>query len=250
MNASEEVPEPSSGNASTNSLFDLLVGNPELSEFLTEFTVVLCHDLAGEGIQSRGAITLLQERRRVTVAFSDPKALFLDELQYRYPDGPCLEAARTQSLVHVPDTSREQRLPGYMPAVVSYGIGSVLAVPLKMAGEAKLSFNAFADQPHTFDERALTTIQDRFRETTTALHLAVRMSDLRESETNLSAALQSRTTIDLAVGIVMGQNHCSQNEAFRILASAASNRNIKLRELAQDLVVKTGKAPATAHFDR
>lgn len=48
--------------------------------------------------------------------------------------------------------------------------------------------------------------------------------------------MESRTTIDLALGVIMGQNHCSQDAAFRILKNASSTRNVKLRENAAGIV--------------
>ena len=47
-----------------------------------------------------------------------------------------------------------------------------------------------------------------------ALRLAVRISQLAEAKTNLAAALESRTTIDLATGAIMAQNRCSQETAI------------------------------------
>jgi AmiR/NasT family two-component response regulator len=61
--------------------------------------------------------------------------------------------------------------------------------------------------------------------------------------------MASRTTIDLAVGIVMGRNRCTQEQAFEILRAASSHRNVKLRDLAAELVATVGKGPATTHFD-
>ncbi|WP_253905045.1 ANTAR domain-containing protein [Arthrobacter sp. H14] len=62
--------------------------------------------------------------------------------------------------------------------------------------------------------------------------------------------MKTRTTIDLAVGIIMGQSRCSQDEAFALLRSASSTRNIKLREVAAGIVASTGSPPASTHFNR
>lgn len=62
-------------------------------------------------------------------------------------------------------------------------------------------------------------------------------------------AMESRTGIDMAVGIIMAQNRCTPEQAIAMLKSASSDRNVKLRALAQDLVTSTGGTePATA-FD-
>ena len=55
--------------------------------------------------------------------------------------------------------------------------------------------------------------------------------------------------IDLAVGIIMGQNRCSQDEAFSILKNASSSRNVKLREIAAGIVSSIGQGPAETFFE-
>jgi AmiR/NasT family two-component response regulator len=83
----------------------------------------------------------------------------------------------------------------------------------------------------------------------TTLRMAVRLARHRDTEADLQAALESRTTIDLAVGIIMGQNRCTQEKAFDILRTASNHRNLKLRDLAAELVATVGKGPASTHFD-
>ncbi|WP_424991742.1 ANTAR domain-containing protein [Nesterenkonia salmonea] len=41
--------------------------------------------------------------------------------------------------------------------------------------------------------------------------------------------MESRTTIDLAAGIIIGQNRCSQEEAIAILKKASNHRNLTNR---------------------
>ena len=78
---------------------------------------------------------------------------------------------------------------------------------------------------------------------------SVRLARQRESEVDLRAALESRTVIDLAVGVIMGQNRCSQEEAVTILKTGSHHRNVKLRELATQLVASVGSAPARTDFE-
>ncbi|UVJ41242.1 ANTAR domain-containing protein [Arthrobacter sp. CJ23] len=69
-----------------------------------------------------------------------------------------------------------------------------------------------------------------------ALRLSVRIARLSESRQNLMAAMESRTVIDLAAGVIMAENRCSQNDALTILKNASNYRNIKLRDLAASIV--------------
>lgn len=71
----------------------------------------------------------------------------------------------------------------------------------------------------------------------------------RKAEADLPATMASRTTIDLAVGIIMGQNRCSQQEAFEVPKAASSHRSAELHEVATDVIATVGRGPAGAHFD-
>jgi AmiR/NasT family two-component response regulator len=51
------------------------------------------------------------------------------------------------------------------------------------------------------------------------------------------------------VGIIMGQNRCSQDEAFGILQSASNTRNMKLRDVASAIVASTGNSAPRTHFE-
>ncbi|MDQ0769321.1 AmiR/NasT family two-component response regulator [Pseudarthrobacter defluvii] len=66
---------------------------------------------------------------------------------------------------------------------------------------------------------------------------------------DLAAALESRTAIDLAAGIIMAQTGCSQKEAINILMKASSNRNEKLRDVALSVLARFNGAVPTTHFD-
>ncbi|WP_426987505.1 ANTAR domain-containing protein [Pseudarthrobacter sp. Y6] len=60
--------------------------------------------------------------------------------------------------------------------------------------------------------------------------------------------LRSRTSIDVACGVIMGQNQCSYEEAFNILATASSHRNIKVRVLAESLLEDLSGGTPSTHF--
>ncbi len=73
------------------------------------------------------------------------------------------------------------------------------------------------------------------------MRAAVRIAALTDTAHNLRAAMQSRTTINPAAGIVMAQNGCSHEAAIDILMKASSIRNIKLREVAAAVVASAAQ---------
>ncbi len=61
--------------------------------------------------------------------------------------------------------------------------------------------------------------------------------------------MDSRTAIDLARGIIMGQNPCKAEEAFEILQRVSSNRKEKLHDIAREVVLGVAGNAGTTHFE-
>ncbi|MCC5781766.1 response regulator receiver protein [Kocuria sp. CCUG 69068] len=241
--------DPPTGGSPVAQLQDQLLATEDITDFLNDFTATMAQALSTDGDEVWCAVTLLRPKRSTTVAASSPHAEALDEIQYHYGDGPCLTAAREHRLVYVRDTRTDPRWPAYGQAAAEAGILSALGVPMELGGEAAAGLDVYADTPNAYDQAILEVIRRQVVEVSTILRLAVRLARHRDTEADLQAAMASRTTIDLAVGIVMGQNRCSQEKAFEILRAASSHRNIKLRDVAADLVATVGKGPASTHFD-
>ncbi|MFF0991324.1 ANTAR domain-containing protein [Kocuria nitroreducens] len=230
-------------------LQELLLESEDISVFLDAFTAAIAQALTADGEEVWCAVTLLRPKRSITVASSSPRAEALDEIQYHYGDGPCLTAAREHRTVYLRDVHTDPRWPAYGRAAAENGILSALGVPFELGGEATAGLDVYADVPDAFDQAVLDVVERHVAEASTILRLAVRLARHRDIEADLRTAMESRTSIDLAVGIIMGQNRCSQERAFEILRAASSHRNVKLRDLAAELVDTVGKGPATTHFD-
>ncbi|WP_184740312.1 GAF and ANTAR domain-containing protein [Arthrobacter sp. AZCC_0090] len=229
---------------------NLILESADFEDFLNELARFSAHQMAGDGDDALCGITLLRERKAVTVGWSSDVAREVDEIQYSLAQGPCLTAAEEEREVHVPDLLEEDRWgPDYANAVVSFGLRSVLSLPFDLEGEAKAALNLYSEAPYKFDERAAERARGYTREVSQALRLAVRFALHADSAKNLRAAMESRTIIDIAVGVVMAQSRCSQEDAVRILTDASSNRNVKLRDIAKSLVDSVDAAGALTHFE-
>ncbi|ACL38651.1 ANTAR domain protein with unknown sensor [Pseudarthrobacter chlorophenolicus A6] len=227
--------------SATETVQDLILDSSDFEEFLNELARFSAHQVAGLGDDALCGITLLRDRKAATIGWSSDSAREVDEIQYSLSQGPCLTAAQEEREIHVPDLHEEERWgPEYASAVASYGLRSVLSLPFNLQGDAKAALNLYSDVPHKFDERATAKARGYTREISQALRLAVRFSLHTDSAANLRATLESRTIIDIAIGIVMAQNRCSQEAAIRILTEASSNSNTKLRDIAKSLVDSVG----------
>jgi len=73
--------------------------------------------------------------------------------------------------------------------------------------------------------------------------------DAHQLTENLQRAMQSRSTIDQAIGIVMASGGRSPDEAFQVLVRASQRENRKLRDMAQQIVdrARLGSTPGPPH---
>lgn len=221
----------------------------DLEAFLNALTRLSVQNLSSPGAEVLCGITLLRHRKAGTVASSGERAQMMDEMQYQYDDGPCLQACRDNAAVHVDDLLDDPRWPAYSRDIAGHGIRSVLALPFALPSGDRAALNLYSGKVGDFTGESRTRAESYAAEASRGFALALRLATDRETTEDLRAALESRTTINLAVGIIMGQNHCSQEEAFKILRSASNTRNIKLRELASSIVETTGGSSPSTHFD-
>ena len=68
------------------------------------------------------------------------------------------------------------------------------------------------------------------------------MQDARELAENLQRAMEFRSVIEQAKGILMERHKLTADQAFRLLAEASMHTNRRVRDLALNLVL-TGELP-------
>lgn len=216
------------------------------TDSLEDFLQTLA-DAALELSRAEGAgLTLERDGRPITVVSAGPAAPKLDEKQYGQDDGPCLQALRTGEEIAVPDMLDESRWGDYPAYAVSCGIRSSFSLPIAPHTHTAGALNLYAGPPDAFLQTDLTALRSLAAQATGGVALAQRISDAQEFADQLKTAMQSRSVIDQALGVIMGQRRCTAEVAFDILRSASQHRNIKLRDLCTDLITNiTGQPPTT-----
>lgn len=230
-------------------LQNLILDSADVDEFLSEFAEYSARCFSTDKSEVICGLTLLRDRNRASAAFSDERGRLLDEIQNDFGDGPCLHAAREQVTVHVSDLSSEPRWPEYVAALRANGVSSVAAVPFNLESDGLAALNLYATHPDALNAQTVAAAEEYARRAAKSLRLAVRFSVRDDNAADLKAALESRTIIDLAVGIIMGQNRCRQHEAFTILRAASGRSHIKLRSLAAQIVASMGEPSPQTHFN-
>ncbi|MEU8224014.1 GAF and ANTAR domain-containing protein [Kribbella sp. NPDC048915] len=167
-----------------------------------------------------------------TLAPTDPLAAEADKLQYDLGEGPCLDAALTEPVVQVDRIATDDRWPQYGPKAAALGLSSQLSYQFRAAPHVRGALNLYADTPQVFDADA------RYVAGMYADWAAVLLGWSRH-ESTLSEALESRTTIGTAIGILMERYALDTNRAFAFLVRMSQTGNIKLRDVAEGVVADT-----------
>lgn len=195
----------------------------------------------GEGLSC--GITLQPNGRPLTVASTDALAARVDEVQYGLDEGPCLHALRTGTLVSIEDLASDHRWAAYAATALQHGIRSSLSLPLSSGPVTLGAFNLYSLVAGSFGEAAISRAERFAQNASGALSIAIRLADHVALTDQLRAALASRSVIDQAIGVLMGQRGITAADAFAVLRTASQNRNIKLRALAAQIVEGAGAQP-------
>lgn len=169
-----------------------------------------------------------------TPAHTDELALRADLLQYEIGEGPCIEAAWEERVVHSGDLTGDARWATWGPRVVrELGAHSVLCLQLFTRSDTLGALNLYSRTPNAFGRDDLDV------GIALAAHVAVATA-ASQDQADLTAAIDSRTLIGQATGILMERYGLDAAKAFSLLSRVSSQTNTKVRELAQELV-ETGQ---------
>jgi GAF domain-containing protein len=190
---------------------------------ITEAAVELIPDVVFASITVR-----YDDGRIETGHATDDSLIALDEKQYVLREGPCYDAATDSAYVAVPDLESDERFPHYGPAAVAAGVRAQAAFRLFERNGTQGALNLYSPNKGAFE--SLDDVAVLFRsQAGTAIAYAHQISSLNE-------ALETRTTIGKAMGIVMERYQLDDERAFAFLTRLSQNRNIKLRLIAEELV--------------
>lgn len=95
------------------------------------------------------------------------------------------------------------------------------------------ALNLYSSQPHAFTERS-ERVGWVF-----ASHAAVAFASAR-NDAQLHEAIETRQEIGEALGIAMERYKLSEQRAFEVLKRLSQNNNVKLRDIARQ-IVETGE---------
>ena len=230
-------------------LLDLVTGAQSLAESLDTMARMAGATLSQAGGSAAECAVVLYAGKHTTVAGTggSPRALASRELELG--EGPLTDALATGLPVAANHLATDLRWPQYRRHVRPAGYRSVLAVRLQLDDGAQSAVVFFAARTAAFPQAVVAAALDFADLASRSLRLVLELREARTSAADLRSALESRTSIDIACGVIMAENRCSYREAFGIMSKASSHRNIKLRKVAEDILDNLPDGAPRTHFD-
>jgi GAF domain-containing protein len=215
-------------------LADTLVDEFDLVEFL--YTLVeRCTELLD--VTAVGLMLMDNQGRLRVMASTTEETRLLELFQLQNAQGPCLECSRSGQPVAENDlAAAQQRWPKFAPAAVAAGFQSVQAVPMRLRAETIGALNLFHSRVGGLQESDVRIGQALVDVATIGL-IQVDLSRRREILlAQLQTALDTRVLIEQAKGVLAERLRITPGEAFSSLRSHARAHNLRLTDLAHEVV--------------
>lgn len=160
-----------------------------------------------------------------------------DDLQARLREGPCVDAAVESRHTVSNDIASDPRWPRWGRQAAELGLGSIMSSELH-AGDHRIgALNVYGPRGREFTQEEVETAQ------VLAYHASAALKTARQIE-GLTVALDSRTVIGQAQGILMERYKVDSDRAFTILRRHSQQENVRLNRLARELVETFEQGPA------
>ena len=181
------------------------------------------------------SLTVLRRRGRFdSIGATSDLAVEADEAQYSLHEGPCVDAIEAADFFRSGDVGQDERWPSWGPRAAALGMRSLLSVQLLDQGKPIGALNMYSEQSGRFGDRDVVDLAALY-----ATHAALALA-ASEQLRGLETAMSSRHAIGLAQGRLMERYGLSADRAFALLQRISSTTNVKLREVAAEVVAGVG----------
>lgn len=205
--------------------------NETVEGVLEKVAQVALHAIPG---CDHASVTLSGDGGLRSAATTDDVAEKIGAHEYDLSEGPCVACLASRQVEHLRSSEDTERWSAFAEMAAGFGVHSALGVPL--GAEASGALDAYSDRPHAFDDRAIETARVIALYAGIAVKNAESFSRLGALVAQLNEALKTRETIGKAIGILMEREGRTEDEAFDLLRQVSQSSNVKLREIAEQIV--------------
>jgi GAF domain-containing protein len=215
-------------------LADTLVDDYDVADVLHQLTR---HCVRLLGAAAAGLLLADQRGSLQVLASSSERTRLLELFQVQADEGPCLDCFRTGKPILVSDLAAERaRWPAFAEEALREGFRAVHAVPLRLRREVIGALNLFGTQPGAMSEQDLTVARALAGTATIGIlqERAIHRGEVLTEQ--LQTALNSRTTIEQAKGLLAHAGGLDMGDAFEALRNYGRARSARLSVIAGELV--------------
>ena len=221
-------------------LADTLVADFDVVELLTLLTD-RCVEVLDVGAAGLMLVAPGGDLRVMASSSETMRLLELFELQAQ--EGPCLDCYRSGLPVANHDlAAASDRWPRFAPEARAAGFESVCALPMRLRGTVIGALNLFHVDPGEMRAADVGAAQALADVATIAVLQHRAALEAHAIHEQLNHALNSRVVIEQAKGMVGEREDLSMEEAFTRLRNHARNHNLRLADLARDVIDGTMRA--------
>ncbi len=191
-----------------------------------------------EGAEYAGITLADRGGKMETPVATHPVVNRVDALQYELNEGPCVDAVRGSWQTRSDDLRLDLRWPRYGPQADTLGIRSQMGIELFDEPGLIAGLNLYSSVAGAFDE---DTFEAAMVFAVYAAHTLGRAMAVRE----LTEAMDTRTIIGKATGIVMDRYQLSENRAFELLTRVARVNDTTIQHVGLEILREANlSAPA------
>jgi GAF domain-containing protein len=190
------------------------------------------------GVDGAGLMLVDGDGALCSSTVSDRPGAMLESLQEQFGEGPCVDAFLKDAPVLADDLGADPRWPSVGPLAAGHGVRAVLGVPIDLRDGPMGTLNVYAAHPRGWDDSEVAAIQAYTRVIASLLRSAVQAHVSGRAATQLQHALDSRSLIEQAKGVLMERRGLDQQAAFELLRSRARSTRRRLQDVARETVAR------------
>ena len=223
-------------------LADTLVADFDVVELLT-LLADRCVDVLE--VDAAGLMLVAPDGDLRVMASSSEAMRMLELFELQSQEGPCLDCYRTGLPVVNQDLATlNSRWPRFAAEALAAGFHSVHALPLRLRGAVIGALNLFHVEAGRMREADVDAAQALADVATIAILQHRAALEAQVVNEQLNHALNSRIVIEQAKGIVAQREGLNMEQAFSTLRKHARDHNLRLVDVAHDIIDGTLAASA------
>ncbi len=226
------IPAPTTADPATvfSALAEILYGGADAAEVYAAICVAATLLVPG---CDHASLMLRRRGTYATVAATDDIAARIDDLERRLEQGPCVDAIEEE----IPQVEADLRAGSTWPELAravleSTPVRGVMGFRLLIDKHKVGALNLFSDTPGAFTAAAAGQASALAAFASVTVTAVSRGEDIA----SLRTGLLSNREIGKAIGLLMGLQNLSSDEAFELLRRTSQQMNLKVADLARTLV--------------